>query len=262
MNSDTIEINKIKNVELRLSTITAISKLSDSIDLSELFDKLTVDDNIKFLEYGVKYKGTIDRKNLKKREKNKKKFFYNQITIHLYLTHENITKKINVKLFNNGSIQMTGLKYIDQEKTTVKFIFDKIKSLNIDNKIYKTEDLKILNYSIAMINTDFDIGFKVNRVKLNRYLIGMGIFTSYEPCVYPGVNIKYYYKKDKPNGICNCCNICDGKELNNTCKKITIAVFNSGKVIITGGNKLNHCNKAFNFISNILIENKDMFIDK
>jgi TATA-box binding protein (TBP) (component of TFIID and TFIIIB) len=250
------------DIKLRLSTITATSKFSDIIDLDKLYLNTDIDDTYKFLEYGEKYKGDIDKKNLKKRDKGTKKFFYNQITFHLFKKFDNISKKVNIKLFNNGSIQMTGIKSESHGKNIVNLLFNKIKDINKIDKLYKTTDLTILNYSIAMINTDFDIGFKINREKLNRYMINKNIYTSYEPCIYPGVLIKYYYKKDKDNGICNCCNQCDGTGKDNTCKKITIAVFNSGKIIITGGNNLEQCNKCFDFIKDIIITNKDDLIDK
>ena len=39
-----------------------------------------------------------------------------------------------------------------------------------------------------------------------------GYYSSYEPCTYPGVNIKYYYNENKNNfGICDCDKPCNGK---------------------------------------------------
>ena len=52
------------------------------------------------------YKG-VSKKLVKKRRKlDTKKVFYNQLTLHVYY----INKIVNVKLFNNGNIQMTGLR--------------------------------------------------------------------------------------------------------------------------------------------------------
>ena len=48
---------------------------------------------------------------------------------------------------------------------------------------------------------------------------------------------------------------CNGKGLGNgdgDCKKITIAVFNSGKIIITGGNSFNQVLISYEFINNLL----------
>ena len=52
--------------------------------------------------------------------------------------------------------------------------------------------------------------------------------------------------------------MCNGKGKDNTCKKITIAVFNSGKIIITGGNSMEHIEIAYNFIYNFIESRKDI----
>ena len=48
---------------------------------------------------------------------------------------------------------------------------------------------------------------------------------------------------------------CNGKS--DTCKKITIAVFQSGCVIITGANKIEHINVAYEFVCKLLKDNLD-----
>ena len=84
----------------------------------------------------------------------------------------------------------------------------------------------------------------------------MGITSSYEPIMYPGVNMKYFYNKEfKNNGICKCSEKCKGKGKgcgNGNCKRITIAIFNSGKIIITGGRNFEQITESYNFINNIL----------
>ena len=47
---------------------------------------------------------------------------------------------------------------------------------------------------------------------------------------------------------------------NEDCKKITIAVFKSGKIIITGGKNIEQVNIVYNFIKDLLIKNKSKFI--
>ena len=191
---------------LRISTITGICNFTESINLNNLYKNINICDKVIFAELGEDYKGVIDKKNLRKREKGVKKFFYNQITFHINIKLEDIDKKVNVKIFNNGSIQMTGLKTEKFGIVTTNYLLEKIKSLKGFNIYDDTKLLDLGKYYIAMINTDFDIGFKINRDNLNTYLNNMGIYTSFEPCTYPGVNIKYYYKLDNKSGICNCVN--------------------------------------------------------
>ena len=42
-------------------------------------------------------------------------------------------------------------------------------------------------------NSDFDIGIRINNSVLHRLIIDNNIHSSYESCIYPGVNIKYYH---------------------------------------------------------------------
>ena len=98
---------------------------------------------------------------------------------------------------------------------------------------------------------------------LHRLIVDYGYYSSYEPCTYPGVNIKYYYNPIRNNfGICDCENPCNGKGKENTCKKITIAVFKSGKIIITGGRNKQNINSAYQFITEFINENKDKILIK
>ena len=69
----------------------------------------------------------------------------------------------NVKLFNNGSVVLTGCKYYDD----IIYIFNRIKKyICNDNKYIDLENIKI-----NMINTNFNIGFNINREKLYKLLI-------------------------------------------------------------------------------------------
>ena len=52
-----------------------------------------------------------------------------------------------------------------------------------------------------------------------------------------GVNIKYYFNQSTNHGICQCSQMCSGKGCglgDGQCKRITILIFMSGEVIITG----------------------------
>jgi TATA-box binding protein (TBP) (component of TFIID and TFIIIB) len=324
-------------MELSISTITSVSYLNlKEIDLPKLYDLLQTDKNIIFIELGNKYKGLINEKNLKKRNNNKKKYFYNQITLNykpsnkkqekpndkdisecLHYILNNLTKNfikkfnltesnidclkehtiikifkslkrsnykkyvskheklskivnyyynsfklINVKIFNNGSLQFTGLEYINQgtditNELIVKMIYYKF--------LNKKDNISLLENKIVMINSDLNVKFKINRSKLHGYMVQNNYYSSYEPIMYPGVNIKYFYNKiNKNQGICNCNCICDGKGNANgdgKCKSITIAVFNSGAIIITGGRTLEQCYKAHEFITNILLNDKYKFYE-
>tara|TARA_B100000745_G_scaffold277499_1_gene207984 strand:- start:37 stop:792 length:756 start_codon:yes stop_codon:yes gene_type:complete len=245
----------IKN--LRISTMTQIAEISSKINLNNLYKYLEPTDTIRYLSFGSELsKGEITKKIKKPRKDKEKKFFYNQITIHIFFK-----KIVNVKIFNNGRIQMTGLKSSEQGKEVIKIFLEEVNKLSEEYKkeIYEVSNPKFTWIKTVLINSDFDLHYKVDREALHRSIIDEGYYSSFEPCIYPGVNIKYYYNKFKENnGICDCEKMCNGKGKDNTCKKITIAVFNSGKIIITGGNSIEHIEIAYNFIYQFIESRKDI----
>ena len=246
-----MEINK----NLRVSTMTMCSGINANIDLSKLYDNLPINEEFRYIEFFDKNKGESYKKVKKPRKKTEKKYFYNQLTIQIFEDN----KIINTKLFNNGKIQMTGLKHQTQAKNCVTKIINSINLMVQKEQIVDNNNLEPLEFKICMINTDFDIRFEIKRDILHRIVINEGYYSSFEPTIYPGVNIKYYYNHNSLNndGICKCEGSCDGKGNGMCCKKITVAAFNSGCIIITGAQSFDQLNKAYDFITKIIDNNKD-----
>jgi len=288
-------------MEYRISTITAIAKINSLINLEELYKIIKIDDkqtlyydnddlvsknilnNISFIEYGKtkdvsNSKGINpkqDKKNRYKKKKKKMKRFDNQLTLIVNINN-NI---INMKIFKNGRIQMTGLKDIDNGPKAIEIIMKVIKDLSIiknsnifnliedddestdviNTDVINTE-LKYDDYKICLINSDFRFNHKVKRNKLYEFIVNnTELVCSYEPCIYPGVKLQYFYNK-KLDGICRCSDVyCSNKNKNSTCVKITIAVFESGCTIITGAKSLKQVNAAYTFIKNLLSSNISHF---
>ena len=239
---------------LRVSTITSILRISDELNLKDIYEGVPITDYIPFIEYGLNNppRGFSKKMLTKKRKKKKKKMFHNQATLHVF--HEN--KLMNVKLFNNGKIQITGLKGETQAPKLITELLSYFKSLDL------IEDITLVGYKIVLINSDFSMGYEIDREKLHRDIIHNGLYSSYEPCIYPGVNIKYYVNENNIDGICNCCAICNGKGSGLTdgdCKKVTIAVFKSGKIIITGGQNTDQIEESYHFIHNFIDSNKEKY---
>ena len=85
-----------------------------------------------------------------------------------------------------------------------------------------------------MINSNFNIGFKVDRDKLYDLIHTKNIAEcSYDPIIHACVNIKYECDK----------------------KTVSIFVFESGSIIITGANNGKHILDAYNFINKLLCNN-------
>ena len=291
-------------MEYRISTITAIAKINSLINLEELYRVIKIDDkqnlyydndddndelvsknilnNISFIEYGKtkdvsNSKGVNpkqEKQNRYKKKKKKMKRFDNQLTLIVNINN-NI---INMKIFKNGRIQMTGLKDIDNGPKAIEIIMKIIKdlsliknsnitsllqdndeSIEIINPEMKTE-LKYDNYKICLINSDFRFNHKVKRNKLYEFIVNnTELVCSYEPCIYPGVKLQYFYNTEL-DGVCRCSDVyCSNKNKNSTCVKITIAVFESGCTIITGAKSLKQVNAAYTFIKNLLSSNISHF---
>jgi len=243
------------NQNLRVSTMTIISNIGSNIILDGLFKNLETDDNIKYIEYGKLNKGVNTKKQRKPRKNVEKKYFYNQVTLHVELD-----KIINLKIFNNGKLQMTGVKNKTQADSVIDILISKLSSIDNKSDILDNFDLKKKDFKIVLINSDFNIRFKINRNILHRIVTSNGYYSSYEPSIYPGVNIKYYYNHLYNDGICRCHGKCSGKgngDGESDCKKITVAVFNSGNIIITGAQSNNQLNTAYEFINNLLKEKRE-----
>ena len=264
--------NKHDPSTLRISTMTAVCNINIVIKLEDLYH------NIKFLDDETLEDGYPYVKNCQfsnqptkgylvpvksKRAKTKtkaKNCFQNQSTLIIGLSN---TRQINLKIFRNGKIQMTGLKSEEEGYLAVNTLIKKITDISEKVSTFITSEVKtpvLTDFSIVLINSDFSAGFRIKREKLYELLFKSGMYVSYEPDIYPGVNAKYYWNVNnhKSDGICRCTGLCDGKgngEGDGNCKKVTIATFQSGNVIITGARKNIQTKSAYDYINNIFSKN-------
>ena len=140
--------------------------------------------------------------------------------------------------------------------------------INTVDKKYKYSVHKDEVEKIGMINSDFNVGFPINNNKLYKLINKNKIKSSYEPSDYPGVIVYYYWNKnhsklkinDTNLGRCSCEEHCAIKGKKNGCIKITLFVFQSGHVVITGSRNTTQIKDCFKFIRNYLINNKEHFI--
>jgi TATA-box binding protein (TBP) (component of TFIID and TFIIIB) len=258
----------------RISTITSTGRINTEIDLKKLFDSLDIiqkdaeKKGIVYLEYGKNKfesitKGELVKRKVKSRKIKQIKRFDNQATVIMKINEDKIYY-INMKIFKNGNIQMTGIKNIDDGIECVNLLIKFIKDQNtIENTIVLSKDEMILtNYKVQLINSDFKINMQIKREVLYKILIcEYNIVCSYEPCIYPGVKIQYFWNENI-NGQCVCEEHCSTKKKKAICKKITIAVFQSGCIIITGANTISQINDSYNFICKIIYDNYNILYKK
>ena len=182
--------------DLRISTITATSKIDSRIDIQKVYNTLIINEIFNYIEYGDKdYKG-VSQKKISPKKKQNKKVFFNQITVEI-----NMNGIINnLKLFNNGSISMTGVKNIESGKNAIQILFNYLKDNDIT--IFGKSNPVIEFFKIVLINSDFKLNFEIKRSELHQILVNnYKIYSSYEPCIYPGVNSKYFWNKKYNNKI-------------------------------------------------------------
>jgi TATA-box binding protein (TBP) (component of TFIID and TFIIIB) len=257
----------------KISTITATARLNSCLDLDQLFDLLEIANNVLYIEYGsrkleTRSKGEASKQRMKYKNTVPKKLFNNQMTVVFQMDHDGYGSiKTNCKIFKNGHVQMTGLKFVEQGLMVIKKLIPEIGKANdaADNKIFLDEinELSFSGYMIRLINCDFRVGFKLRRDVLHKLVSSSGdykVFSSFEPCIYPGCKIQYWYntESDTRDGCCYCVNKCNGKGCGSgdgECKKITVAVFQSGCVIITGGQSHAQIDETYKFISKCLRDN-------
>lgn len=232
--------------DMEISTMTITCRLNILFDIVNIGKYVPLDKN-GIIEIIPPPPGKI-RSLLSKNDAYKrkvKKRFYNQITLYVMIKKD---RGINVKLFSNGSIQMTGCKSIENAVGVLDKIImalsKQIAKINFGTK--KMEDIlfvsdrnqlllnKIFKFNIAMINSNFSIGFNIDRAKLfNVINKNKSIDGIYDPIMHAGVNIRYHSD--------------DGD--------VSIFIFESGSIVITGASNCRHIGEAYNFVNRFLLEN-------
>jgi TATA-box binding protein (TBP) (component of TFIID and TFIIIB) len=163
--------------------------------------------------------------------------FYNCATVLVCLDKY---KTANVKIFNNGKMQITGAPREEDGHRAVRMVGEFIKSMPFVNA---PNPIQIINYKTEMINTCYELGFSINRETLYELLTKkFKLTTTYNTEGYPGVRLHYFYNEKytgtPKEGSCQCEPCCNGKGTGtngSNCRKLSIAIFQYGSVIIAGG---------------------------
>lgn len=263
-----VKKNEVDNLPkgVAISTMCASCKLGTCINIDnvEKYFPLNSNDILTVKRNALKVRTLIPEKIKKRRaKKNKTKknvktnYFFNQVTVVVRIdngSYKNLNDvpKINIKLFKNGSIQMSGVKRIGYANTVLnKLIYrlNQIKAKIGNSEIKEIKEIKFIEdsaklnvygFKIDMINSNYKVNMIVDRDKLYLLLLKKKIKASYEKCISACVIIKYTPKKD-----------------NDEEKEISIFVFQKGNIIITGARKKSHIISSYNYINDILLEHGD-----
>ena len=255
------EKDEIKNLPngLTISTMCASAKINSLVytTLIEKYLPLDQDDVVCVKLNNDKQRTLIQAKSKNKRLKKKEQtdfHFFNQITVVVRVFQGPVKNwdeepKINLKLFKNGSIQMSGCKSLEYINIVLNKLLVKIKQIKAKiengkiNEIKFVEnhtDLAITSFKIDMINSNYKVNMQIDRAKFYNLLLKKKIKSSFEPCIRACVIVKY-----------------TPPENNDEEKEISVFVFQKGNIIITGARTRSHIISACKYINNILITHHD-----
>jgi len=254
---------------LRISTMVITAHWGTSIQLDQLFESLrSAILPIWYPEEGIlkfEHKNMVMGSSFKDIFTNRKitsKSFFNQSTIVLRrkITNDDEKndgsyhwKEVNVKLFANGGIQMTGVTSEPFARRAMEWLLQTIQSL--PESPFPAPP-SIQRFSIQLINTDYALNKFINQDALHKILINeYNLFSMLEKTIYQGINTKFFYNTRDPGvGICQCKQFCKGQgtgEGEGECKRITMSIFRTGRIIITGARQIHQIDAAYEFLNRV-----------
>ena len=297
------EFTKFDDIKISTQTIIGISNLT--INTEKLFNKFQIvpykiiekrrgrkkkseveqvpdileDGSIITVKFGDTIRG-VDTKQYKKQGK----YFRNALTIVMFMDK----KLINFKISKNGKFQFTGCKDVRHAIKCIQYMWGQINTeeykinVKLDNNqsMYEFQDDSkqfTIRFLTVMANIDFNIGFPINREKLD---IFVNSNTEYNSLLetsfgYTGVNIKIKVVDDIDFYI-NCMTFDDKKAewvvsqilysefvtLNAEYRKYkdklrcnTFLVFHSGNIIMSGFNP-DYMRECYLKFRSLLVKNR------
>lgn len=260
------DIAVYEKTNLRISTMVITAHWGTPVNLDQLFEMIRVHlipiwlpiEGILKFEHKKMVMG-YSHKDIFTNRKMTSKSFFNQSTIIVRKKIlNNSFKQVNIKLFANGGIQMTGVMSEEFALETIEWLLLLIKTLP---QSPFTEHPQIERLSTQLINTDYTINKFINQEILHQILITeYNLFSMLEKTIYQGINTKFFYNSNNENGVCCCTNFCKGQgngEGDGQCKRITISIFRTGRIIVTGARQINQIHIAYDFLNRIFDKHHD-----
>lgn len=172
------------------------------------------------------------------------RLFDNQSTVVVRLPYHG-GYYINIKIFHNGNLQMTGARSVDEAVEAANFALGSAGG-------------SVTGATVQLMNSNFLIGRRINREELHDVAThSYGVLSSFNPSIYPGVKI-YYMFNAHGDGRCRGSPACQGIGKGACCKRITLLVF-SGKsnvktsaAIITGATCHEHISAAHKWLASVV----------
>ena len=182
---------------LRVSTMVITAHWGTPIQLDQLFESLRpILIPIWYPEEGIlkfEHKNMVLGSSFKDIFTNRKitsKSFFNQSTMVLRRKTASGWKEVNVKLFANGGIQMTGVTSEPFAREAMEWLLNVFRSLQ--GSPFK-EEPSIQRFSVQLINTDYALNQFINQDVLHKILINeYNLISMLEQTIYQGVNTNFF----------------------------------------------------------------------
>lgn len=235
---------------LNVSTISLTMQLNTNVILSNISKYMKIAENsICSIDFEGKKRTILEKKKARKRKSDN---FYNSITMEIMVR---ANKVINFKIFKNGGVQIAGCKNIHEGNNAINILVKELSStigLEVEEPVdqdsgtiphksikevsFIDKQIDVDNLKINLINVNFKLDFELNREILYQILLNENIECYYEKCKHAGVCIKFTPpEKEKP---------------------ISIFIFESGSVVITGSKNEKHIMSGYKYIMDLLLKHK------
>ena len=151
INIDLHEVGELPD-EINISTMSASCKLNSKINITDIENYLELNSD-SILTKKMNNDNVISLLDINKKKNLKKMSFYNQITIVVRISsgpseNLNLEPKINMKLFKNGSIQMSGCK----SAKNINIALNKV-LYELNNFVENPNNLNISDFKICSFKT-------------------------------------------------------------------------------------------------------------
>jgi TATA-box binding protein (TBP) (component of TFIID and TFIIIB) len=232
--------NDIKWTTLNISTMTICFNFTQVINLTLLKERLPKSLTVNYNP------GSRKSKVPKKKGTDS---FYNSFDIKItIIDHENnkTSSNISIFIFPNGKAKAAGIKTIN----TINLLLDELIEIvkYIPESVENPETLKIENMKIQMICSDFKIkpvkedsdGWCIKQEELKNILVKQNLSATFSALSrYPGINLKI-------------------ESIIEPGKQVSLLIFRSGSIIITGGKNAKDISNCYNYIVNVIRENSNV----
>lgn len=212
-------LSAISPTDFSVSTMTIVVHLSIAnstrIDLFRLIDWIEDPDNVVYTNHMGHLLDTENSQSKKKKKTDET--FYNQLTLRVI---DALGKKA-IKIFVNGVLHITGAKTIKDAVAIAHTICVMLE------QALELPDVLMTELRVCMINTNFCTNVPLRLTEVKRLLTTeLNTPCSYDPEGYPGAGFKH--------------------------KNVSIFVFATGKIIITGGKSFDDIFVGYQFVTSFL----------